>query len=154
MRVLAIGLSLWLIYHRRWREVTMLIAVIAVTMLVTPYLKELISRTRPALPLDSLYGTDPSYPSGHTFLGTVFFGMVAYLGWFLSRKRWLKWVLTGICAGLILAIGISRVFLEVHYATDVFGGWVGGGLVFFIVLMIANMIFPSRRLRVEDSAES
>jgi undecaprenyl-diphosphatase len=80
-------------------------------------LKMAFYRQRPevffGLPLAENY----SFPSGHSFVGTVFYGLLASI--LLRKRRWIAAV-TILMAALL---GLSRVYLGYHYPTDVLGGW-------------------------------
>lgn len=145
VRDLSIPVGLWLLYKRDWKRLIMFGLLMVVTVLIAPPLKELIARARPPLPLDSLYGSRDSYPSGHTFLGTVFYTMLAYLTGVYARRTWLKIAGIGLSIAIILLIGFSRVYLEMHYLTDVFGGWTAGALLFFFFLFLKDISFSGRR---------
>jgi membrane-associated phospholipid phosphatase len=89
-------------------------------------LKHLFSRQRPplvdALTTESGY----SFPSGHGFVAFSFYGLAAYFIWRSLRSRWLK--AASIVGGLavVLTIGISRIYLGVHWASDVLASWALG----------------------------
>lgn len=64
-----------------------------------------------------------SFPSGHSMVSMAFYGFLIYLIYKRVQNKYLKW---GLCTGLsflILSIGISRIYLGVHYASDVIGGF-------------------------------
>jgi undecaprenyl-diphosphatase len=75
-----------------------------------------------------------SFPSGHAMLSMVFYGFLAYL---ILRKlmppKWNKIFFVILCC-LILLIGLSRVYLNVHYITDVAAGFVLGALILIIMV--------------------
>ena len=77
-----------------------------------------------------------SFPSGHSLTGLVFYGFAI----FLIRKKFpgrkLTKVLTFILASLIFLLGLSRLYLGVHYVTDVLSGWAFGGILLFILIKI------------------
>lgn len=86
-------------------------------------LKSIYARPRPAAPL--LVEPGYSYPSGHAMIGIVFY---LSLAWALSRDWGRGWRAVLLALGAILAffIGSSRIYLGVHYPTDVVGGFVAG----------------------------
>jgi membrane-associated phospholipid phosphatase len=109
----------------RWRQAILLAAGGLGAELVSNLLKLAFHRPRPPV----FFGLTPaetySFPSGHAFVATVFYGLLAVtLIESSGRGRvWIgKWI--GAAAALMaLLIGFSRVYLGYHYPTDVLGGW-------------------------------
>jgi membrane-associated phospholipid phosphatase len=90
-------------------------------------LKHIIRRPRPPYALAILHGYSFSFPSGHAMASLIAYGMIAYLLAVFWAKRW--WLRVGIVATaaiLILSIGVSRLYLGVHYFSDVVGGYAAG----------------------------
>jgi undecaprenyl-diphosphatase len=108
----------------KWKRAAILLAIdLGVAVVLDIFLKDVFQRPRP----QPFFGIPPphtySFPSGHALFAICFYGMVAAL--VTARlKNPLSVVLVWIFAALlVLAIGFSRVFLGVHYLTDVLGGW-------------------------------
>ncbi|MBI4215690.1 MAG: phosphatase PAP2 family protein [Parcubacteria group bacterium] len=98
-------------------------------------LKELFGRPRP-----SFLGGDEGYsfPSGHAAMSLVVYGWLAVYWARRNASGWAKIaVITG-AALLILLIGLSRVYLNMHYMSDVIGGYVVGGVILTIGIYFAN----------------
>lgn len=89
-------------------------------MVINLLAKALLGRVRPALWVSLAPETTPSFPSGHA-MGSA--AVVLALGLILahSPRRWLLW-LPG--ALFVLGVGISRMYLGVHYPSDVLAGWI------------------------------
>lgn len=85
-------------------------------------LKNIFRRARPS---DALIQkiTSFSYPSGHSFSAFTFAGIVAYLVWNSSLKRSYKWIISLLLFLFALMIAFSRIYLHVHYASDVLAGF-------------------------------
>jgi undecaprenyl-diphosphatase len=91
-------------------------------------LKELIERPRPPLPERLVDLSTYSFPSGHAMSSTVIYGLVAVALLQCSRRvRAHPWVLSPLVL-LVLAIGVSRVYLAAHWMTDVLAGWAFGAI--------------------------
>ena len=64
-----------------------------------------------------------SFPSGHSMISVAFYGLVIYLVYKNVNNKYLKWTLITLLSLLILTIGFSRIYVGVHYFTDVVGGF-------------------------------
>lgn len=64
-----------------------------------------------------------SFPSGHSMVSMAFYGFIIYLIYKTVQNKYIKWGLCTLLSVLILFIGISRIYLGVHYASDVIGGF-------------------------------
>jgi undecaprenyl-diphosphatase len=69
-----------------------------------------------------------SFPSGHSMVSASFYGLLIYLSWHNIENRVLHYVISGLLILTILLIGCSRVYVHVHYATDVMAGFSAGFL--------------------------
>ena len=134
---------------RGWRRGALLILVtVAGAGVLDLGLKELFARARPQAYFD-YYPTPESFsfPSGHALFAVCFFGGIAVL---LSHRlrgvlaRILTWALA---FALILLIGVSRIYLGVHYPTDVIGGF-AVGTVWVAAVALGDRLAQRRRLRV------
>ena len=141
IRAGTVVVDLYLLYRGEWRRALLFTGLIAVSVLLNPVVKDIILRPRPPFPQDYLYGKDPSFPSGHTMLSASFYAMIAYFGWIFGRRAWVRWGIAALCGLLVLLIGISRVYLGVHFFTDVLGGWAIGGMLFLLALLIGYALF-------------
>lgn len=85
-------------------------------------LKFILQRERPLLPLIAkAHGY--SFPSGHTFTSLTFFGMLAYITYKRIENRRLRWLIISLLFILIILVGFSRIYLKLHYASDVIAGY-------------------------------
>ena len=85
-------------------------------------LKFLIQRPRPegfALAAETGF----SFPSGHSMAAMAFFGLLVWIVWHYKRDRAMRWMCAGAFSLIIVLIGLSRIYLGVHYASDVIGGF-------------------------------
>lgn len=99
-------------------------------------LKFLFHRQRPDLP-HLVAVTGLSFPSGHSMLSYIFYGLLIYLLWLDFPGKRLKWLLTFFLGTTVLAIGISRIYLGVHYPSDVLAGFAAGS--FWLVACILSL---------------
>ncbi len=131
-----------LLYARKWTLALRVVLASGVGGLVVLSLKTLFHRDRP---IDQIIqATGYSLPSGHAFASTVFYGMMVYLAWRLVRPAWARWLATGVGILGVAAIGLSRVYLNVHFLTDVVAGW-ASGLAWLASVLIAVHVVETRR---------
>lgn len=85
-------------------------------------LKNIVERPRP-VGYRLIDETGYSFPSGHSMISAAFYGLIIYFIWKNVKNTKLKYISCILLAVLILLIGISRIYLGVHYASDVLGGF-------------------------------
>jgi len=135
------GLSVFLLlfYKKRYRAYAVGLIATVIGASVTSYIvKLLVDRARPDGLISSIIETSPSFPSGHTTLGVALYGFLAY---FLCKiyPKYTARIVT-IATLLILAIGFSRLYLGVHFPTDVLAGYLFGGLWLLIGIKIVTLL--------------
>jgi undecaprenyl-diphosphatase len=108
-------------------------------------LKELITRTRPPINGAVYAETGYSFPSGHTVNAVVLYGFLAYLMYHLVPRSWRVFVVV-LNIALIVIVAFSRVYLGVHYVSDVVSGLVVGAIFLIPSILISERDFcPLRR---------
>jgi len=113
---------------------------IAISSLVLMLLlKQLFQRKRPLSPLLRA-AKGLSFPSGHAIMAVTFYGLLLYILLHTIEIDWLKYLLTGLLVLLIVLIGFSRVYLRVHYASDVLAGFIIGLFWLTISLSVLNSL--------------
>lgn len=85
-------------------------------------IKYIVRRPRPNV-LRLVSESGYSFPSGHSMISVAFYGLVIYLVYKNVNNKYLKWTLITLLSLLILTIGFSRIYVGVHYFTDVVGGF-------------------------------
>jgi len=99
-------------------------------------LKSLFHRQRPVLPhLVNVSGF--SFPSGHAMMSFIFYGMLIYLVWLNFRNKFFRLAMTILFTAVFLLIGISRIYLGVHYPSDVLAGFAAGS--FWLVACVLGL---------------
>ncbi|MDF3129012.1 phosphatase PAP2 family protein [Kiritimatiellaeota bacterium B1221] len=107
-------------------------------LMVSQMLKLLFDRSRPDLvPHDSIAYT-ASFPSGHSMMATICFLSLAILLASLHQKRRIKIYFILIAIQLSVGVGVSRVFVGVHWPTDVLAGWLAGSLWAIAVWLLSR----------------
>lgn len=118
---------LWFRLRHTWETVLLAISLTGAWLLNT-VLKQLFQRERPNI-MFLVHADGHSFPSGHTMVATAFYGVLGYIVWLNLRNHAKRsWYIVAGTFVLISAIGISRVYLGVHYASDVIAGYTAGGV--------------------------
>jgi undecaprenyl-diphosphatase len=90
-------------------------------------IKRLVGRERPILERLA-EATGFGFPSGHAMVSSSFYGLIGYLLWINLRGKWSgAWSIPVVTMLLLAGIGFSRIYLGVHYPSDVFAGFAAGG---------------------------
>jgi undecaprenyl-diphosphatase len=111
---------------KAWRPAIFTLAASGGGLLVSSLLKYAVDRPRPDLvPHGNLIYTT-SFPSGHSMMSAVVYLTLAALVARLMTKKRLKGYALGVAMGLTLLVGISRIYLGVHWPSDVLAGWAAG----------------------------
>ena len=105
--------------------------------LVNQVIKHIIRRPRPNV-LRLVEESGYSFPSGHSMVSMAFYGIIIYLVYKNVSNKYLKWILIILLSLLILSIGFSRIYVGVHYFTDVAGGFLLGLAYLIIYINICN----------------
>jgi undecaprenyl-diphosphatase len=131
--------------RRRLVEAALLPVVVAGGELLNVVLKLAFHRPRPEVAFVHL--DTYSFPSGHAMLSTAVYGALTYLAWSHLRTRRTRVALTAGTIALVTLICFSRLYLGVHYLSDVLGGAVGGA--FWLAVSIAlQTLYAERFARV------
>ena len=98
--------------------------------------KIIVSRPRPSADLVHIIGSPhhQSFSSGHTLFYVTFYGCLIFLSYTFILQQRLRWTGIVLLSLMISLIGISRIFEGAHWASDVIGGYLAGGL--WLILMI------------------
>lgn len=116
---------LYKVLHHRF-ELTLFVAAITGSAILNGILKHLFKRVRPDLHrLIDVEGY--SFPSGHAMNAFTVYGIISFLLWRHIRSELGRWVLIFVSIVMVLAIGISRIYLGVHYPSDIIGGYFASG---------------------------
>lgn len=122
----------WAFYQNRNKWFGIRVASLSISSLLLMFaLKQFFNRPRPLTPL-LREARGLSFPSGHAFMSFVFFGLLIYVINMKIENKLLRYALTVLLLCFIQMIGISRVYLRVHYASDVIAGF-SMGLMWLVI---------------------
>lgn len=130
-------LCLFLIYSKQ-KKMALNMALLGIFSTAIMFLlKLLFARHRPESPLLK-EATNYSFPSGHTLTSVVFYSMLAWLVWRSKAKRPVKIIANILILLFPMAIGISRIVLRYHYASDVAAGFALGWAILLAYHLYSN----------------
>ena len=112
-------------------------------IIASEIVKRLVERTRPPLEWHAIVETGYSFPSNHTTAAAALYGFLAYAAWKCVPERW-RAALMILFSTIILLVGFSRLYLGVHYPSDVLAGFIFGAIFVFVGARVAQ-IFQTRR---------
>ena len=99
-----------------------IISNLVIVTILNQLLKNILQRPRPN-EFRIIEETGYSFPSGHSMVSMAFYGYLIYLIYRYVKNKYVKWTLIVLLSILICTIGISRIYLGVHYTSDVLGGF-------------------------------
>lgn len=120
-----------------------IISNLAIITVLNQLLKRIVQRPRPTefrIVEESGY----SFPSGHFMVSMAFYGYLIYLIYKYVKNKYLKWISIILLSILICSIGISRIYLGVHYTSDVLGGFFISISYLIIYISAVNKFFIER----------
>jgi membrane-associated phospholipid phosphatase len=139
MVLLAIVAGIWFYRRHGHRKAGIVVAAPAVGGLVSGTVKQLYARQRPPGGL-LLNERTYSFPSGHSLTAAAVMVTLCYV---MAREKMISWPVAIVIGGVVpLLVGLSRLYLDVHWTTDVVGGWTAG---LFIAALAAAMYEYLRR---------
>ncbi len=154
---LAIMVYAFFIIRNKWLGIqVMSIALSSLLLMFT--LKQIFGRPRPAEPLiERVSGL--SFPSGHAFMSFTFFGLLAFIVFRETKRKWLRYLLMFVFIAIAVLIALSRVYLNVHYTSDILAGaamgimWLVISLVVFHYMEKKKEVLPEVEEPVEISGD-
>ncbi|MFH8243016.1 phosphatase PAP2 family protein [Streptomyces sp. NPDC018321] len=143
MRLLCAAVVLWLWFRRRdrwtavWLGTTCLLG-----SLLQQALKAAVDRARPVWPdpVDSAHYA--AFPSGHAMTATFVCGLLVWLLLHYDTTRGVRLTALAVAVVSVVGVGVTRVWLGVHWATDVVGGWLLGTLVVAVAALVHERRHP------------
>lgn len=128
----------FIIKRKRWLAITTGAVALSSLGLMT-LLKNITRRHRPPNPLVEGI-TNFSFPSGHAFMSVAFYGLLMWLTVNYTSEKWKQYAVNSCLLVTILVIGFSRIYLRVHYTSDVIAGYCAGTLWLMLVITMMEKI--------------
>lgn len=142
--VLVLALCISWFFFKNWRYVAQTVLVLMLASISNVMLKRFIDRARPGI--EHLVSVKTlSYPSGHAMSAMAFYGFLIYIFYRFKMNNLLKYGVMLFLVFIILSIGISRIYLGVHFPSDIAGGYIAGLIWVFFCILIFNLVEVFRR---------
>jgi membrane protein DedA with SNARE-associated domain/membrane-associated phospholipid phosphatase len=139
LAIITVGiLFVYLFRHKDWWGLFTLFLVAGMGEILLAILKLLFHRPRPETNLSIAHGY--SFPSGHAFAAMAIYGFLIYVTWKSIKGETLRLIVFLISALLIIFVGVSRIYLNVHWLTDVLGGYASGFAWLVFNILTVNII--------------
>lgn len=133
------GILLWLCWQRRWSTAIAIGAIFGVAKVLETGLKLTFERARPSVVPHLQDAGGYSFPSGHTMTAVITYGLLAAVLVSQLRGR-ARYVPPVIAAFIIAAVGFSRIYLGVHYLTDVLAGTLVAGACLILAIAALHLL--------------
>ncbi|MCC7451113.1 MAG: phosphatase PAP2 family protein [Anaerolineae bacterium] len=148
----------WFIQHRQWLRLMTWIAGWAGGELLNQLLKQIFARPRPFFADALQTAANYSFPSGHAMFSAVAYGLLAYFMLLQVRRQRTRIAIVAGTVVLVLLIGFSRIYLGVHYFSDVVAGFAFGVAWLSVCItgmdVALNRLLIYRRRRVQRDARA
>jgi membrane-associated phospholipid phosphatase len=153
MAVLGLLVAAVLATRRRWREARVVAEVTLGAGALVEILKIVVHRPRPPLSVQLAVETNASFPSGHTVAATAVLGVLAVLLARRSGAATVRVALPSAAAAVAVLVGLSRLYLGVHWASDILGAWLVGGC-WLVLCLTVEAHLAATRARPDVAAEA
>jgi undecaprenyl-diphosphatase len=141
----------YFLLRRKYGAMWLILCATGGGLILSTVLKHFIDRDRPALVEHRSVVYTKSFPSGHSMLSAVVYLTLGSLLARIMPGRLLKLYFLALAVGLTVLVGISRVYLGVHWPTDVLAGWAGGLVWALVCWLVARRL--QERGKVETDGE-
>lgn len=133
-----------LLKFRKWKEFLGCLLITEGVYLSVMLIKEIIQRHRPDEIYQKVIKTSFSFPSGHSSVNMFFYLAMIWLIFRYVKNRGIQIAAACIFGFWILSVGFSRVFLGVHYPSDVLGGYLVGFFAFLLFVLYTNLVCKTK----------
>ena len=142
-RVLAVLVGVWLLVRRAVLSAAVTVGAVMAAWLLATAIKEVIGRARPAVPHPYANPVGMSFPSSHAATSTVAAGVLLLMALPLLGGRW-RAAASALAVAVPITVGCTRVGLDVHWTSDVVGGWLLGLLIVAVSYLMLTAAGPHR----------
>jgi membrane-associated phospholipid phosphatase len=139
----------WLLWRQRWDEIKILALACLGALILNQGMKMIFTRPRPTLWPSLLHETSFGFPSGHALGSIVLYGLLAYF-YAMHHPNHVKGIYIWAVI-LIGSIGCSRLYLGVHYPTDIIAGYITGWLWLMACIRLLKLQNGKKSTHISDS---
>jgi membrane-associated phospholipid phosphatase len=130
--------------HCKWKRETLLLTITMIGAAILNFiLKISFARPRPVPLFDTPLPASYIFPSGHALFAVCFYGMLAWLIAIKTQKLSLKILIWSVAILLVMLIGKSRIYLGVHYLSDVIAGY-AASIVWILTVILADFVLKNK----------
>ena len=141
--LVVLTITLFVLIKNKKIGISILSNLVIITIL-NQLLKKILQRSRPT-EFRIVEETGYSFPSGHSMVSMAFYGYLIYLIYKYVKNEYVKWCSIVLLSILICSIGISRIYLGVHYTSDVLGGFLVSISYLIIYISATNKFLIEKR---------
>lgn len=138
-------ITMSLLVFLRKKDRSILATSMIITLITNQIIKHIIRRPRPPLEERLITQGGYSYPSGHSMLAMCLYGVLIYFTFTKVKNNKIKFLLIGLFTTIILLIGISRIYVRVHYPSDVLAGFLLTMIILIITITIISNHFRGNK---------
>jgi undecaprenyl-diphosphatase len=153
LSLVTLGVAGFLFVSRKYHAMWLVLAATFGGLFISTALKWIVDRDRPAVFEHRSHVYTQSFPSGHSMLSAVVYLTLGSLLTRLVPGRWHKLYILGVALFLTFLVGISRIYMGVHWPTDVLAGWTAG-LVWAIICWLAARALQRRGKVEKDNQQT
>lgn len=124
--IVSILIGVIFLYRRLWKNFSLVLVGIGGGALLVAIMKALFARPRPIFVQPIQILSDYSFPSGHSFFAVAFYGLIAYFLVQRFKSPFAHLIIYLVASVIVLLIGFTRIYLGVHFLSDVLGGYFAG----------------------------
>jgi len=143
--VLVVVMTIVYLVNRKRLQALMWLVAIVGGQILNLFLKHSFARARPVFQNPLIVEPDFSFPSGHAMMSLITYGMLAYFALLTLHQQAARALAITGAAFLIFMIGLSRIYLGVHYFSDVIGGYIAGGVWLIACMSAVDVLRHTRR---------
>ncbi|MFN3208607.1 MAG: phosphatase PAP2 family protein [Roseovarius sp.] len=147
LTLMTLVVSVFFLLLRRWTTTIYILVSVGGGILISSFAKEFFDRSRPDLVPHGSLVHSASFPSGHSMMAAVAFLTMGVLIARVQPRFHLKVYVMSVAVLLTVLVGVSRVYLGVHWPTDVAAGWLAGGAWAMVCLIFARNLSDGGHLK-------